>query len=115
MGNYNVFMFDATMILFGVASLLYIVALYGRNEGAGKLGTLACCVSALLSTAALGVRWWESYQMGIGRIPVTNLYESLVFFGVSIVWAHIYTERKFGSRSFGAFVMPLAFVTMLFA
>jgi len=28
----------------------------------------------------LGVRWYESYQMGIGRIPVTNLYESLVFF-----------------------------------
>ncbi|MHB1013199.1 MAG: hypothetical protein ACYC37_09900 [Desulfobacteria bacterium] len=33
-----------------------------------------------LTLAALGVRWVESDKMGIGRIPVTNLYESLVFF-----------------------------------
>jgi cytochrome c-type biogenesis protein CcsB len=115
MGTYNVFLFDATMILFGVASLLYIVALYGKNEGAGRLGTLACWVAAVTVTVALGVRWWESYQMGIGRIPVTNMYESLVFFGASIVWLHLFTERKFGSRAFGAFVMPLGFAVMLFA
>ena len=53
--------------------------------------------------------------MGIGRIPVTNLYESLVFFAWSVNLFYLVVERKYGSRTFGAFVMPIAFFTMLFA
>jgi ABC-type transport system involved in cytochrome c biogenesis permease subunit len=31
------------------------------------------------TTAGLLLRWVESYQMGIGHAPLSNLYESLVF------------------------------------
>jgi len=80
----NVILFNLTTVLFGVASALYLGALYAKNEKISVAGTWVCMIAAVVSTAALGVRWYESYQMGIGRIPVTNLYESLVFFAWSV-------------------------------
>ena len=80
----NVRLFDLTTLLFGVASVNYVAALYGKKETLARIGTWICIAAAVVSTAALGVRWAESYKMGIGRIPVTNLYESLVFFAWSV-------------------------------
>jgi len=112
---WNVRLFDITTLLFGVASVNYVVALYGKKETLARIGTWICVAAAVVSTAALGVRWAESYKMGIGRIPVTNLYESLVFFAWSVNLFYLAVEWKYRSRAFGAFVMPIAFGTMLFA
>jgi cytochrome c-type biogenesis protein CcsB len=111
----NVRLFDLTTLLFGVASVNYVVALYGKKETIARIGTWVCIAAAIVSTAAIGVRWAESYKMGIGRIPVTNLYESLVFFAWSVNLFYLVVEWKYKSRTFGAFVMPIAFGTMLFA
>jgi cytochrome c-type biogenesis protein CcsB len=111
----NVILFNLTTVLFGVASALYLGALYAKNEKVSVVGTWVCVLAVVVSTAALGVRWYESYQMGIGRIPVTNLYESLVFFAWSINLFYLVVEWKYQNRTFGAFVMPIAFLTMAFA
>jgi len=111
----NVILFNLTTALFGVASVLYLVALYAGNERISYYGSWVCILTAFVSTAALGVRWYESYQMGIGRIPVTNLYESLAFFAWSINLSYLVVEKKYGSRIFGVFIIPIAFFTMLFA
>ena len=111
----NVRLFDLTTLLFGVASVNYVAALYGKKETIARIGTWVCIAAAVVSTAAIGVRWAESYKMGIGRIPVTNLYESLVFFAWSVNLFYLVVEWKYKSRTFGAFVMPIAFGTMLFA
>ena len=111
----NVRLFDFTTLLFGVASVNYVVALYGKRETIARIGTWICIAAAVVSTAAIGVRWAESYKLGIGRIPVTNLYESLVFFAWSINLFYLMVEWKYKNRTFGAFVMPIAFGTMLFA
>ncbi len=115
MNTLNVQLFDLTTLLFGGASGTYIVAMYGRKEIFARIGTWICVAAAIVSTAALGVRWAESYKMGIGRIPVTNLYESLVFFAWSVNLFYLFVEWKYKSRAFGAFVIPIAFLTMLFA
>ena len=111
----NVRLFDITTLLFGVASVNYVAALYGKKETWARIGTWICIAAAVVSTAALGVRWAESYKMGIGRIPVTNLYESLVFFAWSVNLFYLLVEWKYRTRAFGAFVIPIAFGTMLFA
>ena len=111
----NVRLFDITTLLFGVASVNYVVALYGKRDTIARIGTWICVAAAVVSTAAIGARWAESYRMGIGRIPVTNLYESLVFFAWSVNLFYLLVEWKYKSWTFGAFVMPIAFGTMLFA
>ncbi len=115
MNSLNVHLFDLTTLLFGTASVNYVASLYGKRETLARIGTWICLVAAVVSTAALGVRWAESYQMGIGRIPVTNLYESLVFFAWSVNLFYLFVEWKYKNRTFGAFVIPIAFATMLFA
>lgn len=112
---WNVRLFDFTTLLFGVASVNYVAALYGKRETIARIGTWICIVAAVVSTAAIGVRWAESYKLGIGRIPVTNLYESLVFFAWSINLFYLLVEWKYKNRTLGAFVIPIAFGTMLFA
>jgi cytochrome c-type biogenesis protein CcsB len=112
---WNVRLFDFTTLLFGVASVNYVAALYGKRETIARIGTWICIAAAVVSTAAIGVRWAESYKLGIGRIPVTNLYESLVFFAWSINLFYLLVEWKYRNRTLGAFVMPIAFGTMLFA
>jgi cytochrome c-type biogenesis protein CcsB len=111
----NVRLFDITTLLFGVASVNYVVALYGKRDTIARIGTWICIAAAVVSTAAIGARWAESYRMGIGRIPVTNLYESLVFFAWSVNLFYLLVEWKYKNWTFGAFVMPIAFGTMLFA
>jgi cytochrome c-type biogenesis protein CcsB len=111
----NVRLFDITTLLFGVASVNYVTALYGKRETIARVGTWICIAAAVVSTAAIGVRWAESYRMGIGRIPVTNLYESLVFFAWSVNLFYLAVEWKYKNRTLGAFVIPIAFGTMLFA
>ena len=115
MNSLNVHLFDLTTLLFGTASVNYVASLYGKRETLARIGTWICLVAAVVSTAALGVRWAESYQMGIGRIPVTNLYESLVFFAWSVNLFYLFVEWRYKDRTFGAFVIPIAFATMLFA
>ncbi len=115
MGALNVQLFDLTTLLFGGAAGIHVAALYANKEKPARIGTWLCVAAAAVSTAALGVRWVESYRMGIGRIPVTNLYESLVFFAWSVNLFYLLIEWKYKSRAFGAFVMPVVFATMLFA
>src|SRR4030066_1096975 len=115
MNTPTVHLFDLTTLLFGTASVNYVAYLYGKRETLARIGTWICLAAAVVSTAALGVRWVESYQMGNGRIPVTNLYESLVFFAWSVNLFSLVVERKYRNRTFGAFVMPIAFFTMVFA
>src|SRR4030065_708063 len=115
MNTLNVHLFDLTTLLFGTASVNYVAYLYGKRETIARIGTWICLAAAVVSTAALGVRWAESYQMGIGRIPVTNLYESLVFFAWSVNLFYLFVEWKYKKRTFGAFVVPIVFAPMLFA
>src|SRR4030066_2011677 len=115
MNTLNVHLFDLPTLLFGTASVTYVSYLYGKRENLARIGTWICLAAAVVSTAALGVRWAESYQMGIGRIPVSNLYESLVFFAWSVNLFYLFVEWKYKNRTFGAFVIPIAFATMVFA
>jgi cytochrome c-type biogenesis protein CcsB len=67
------------------------------------------------NTAGIVMRWVESYRMGIGHAPLSNLYESLVFFAWTITLLYLFIERRYGNRVIGAFTMPLAFLAMAYA
>src|SRR3970282_739502 len=115
MNTLNGHLFDLTTLLFGTASVNYVAYLYGKRETIARIGTWICLAAAVVSTAALGVRWAESYQMGIGRTPAHHLYGVLLFFPWSVNLFYLFVEWRYKNRTFGAFVIPIAFATMLFA
>jgi cytochrome c-type biogenesis protein CcsB len=69
----------------------------------------------LIQTGGLTLRWIESYQMGIGHAPLTNMYESVVFFSWTIIIFYLILEWKFKTKVIGAFAVPFAFLAMAYA
>jgi cytochrome c-type biogenesis protein CcsB len=63
------------------------------------------------------MRWVESYAMGseYGHAPLTNLYESLTFFSLTISVMYLVIEWKYKNRVIGAFCLPLAFLALAYA
>ncbi len=107
-------LFSIATIAYLVAMVLYISYLAFRKEAIGKTASAVTYAGLAVQTIALVSRWIESYQMGIGRVPLSNLYESLVFFTWSTVLIYVIVEWKYKTRAFGAFVLPVAFLALAF-
>ncbi|MBI4765221.1 MAG: c-type cytochrome biogenesis protein CcsB [Deltaproteobacteria bacterium] len=97
------------------SALLYLVALIFKKKGVGQIAGWVIRAVFLIQTGAIILRWIESYQMGIGHAPLSNLYESLIFFSWTIALIYIWIEWKTNSRTIGAFATPLAFLAMAYA
>ena len=106
---------SVTTFVYGLAAFLYIVSWVFKKEAPGKLALWTAVLGLAGNTAGIILRWIESYQLGIGHAPLSNLYESLVFFSWTIVIIYLFVERKYKNRTIGAFVTPLAFFAMAYA
>jgi cytochrome c-type biogenesis protein CcsB len=104
-----------TTFIYGFSAFLYLVGFVFRRQTPGVLGTWVALLGLIGNTAGIVMRWVESYRMGIGHAPLSNLYESLVFFAWTIALLYLFIERRYGNRVIGAFVMPLAFLAMAYA
>jgi len=97
------------------STLLYVAILVFRAERLGFAATAFTALALLIQTAGIALRWTESYQMGIGHAPLTNMYESVVFFSWTIIALYLVIEWKFKTRTIGAFAVPFAFLAMAYA
>jgi cytochrome c-type biogenesis protein CcsB len=107
-------LFNVATLSYLAAMVLYISYLAFKKNGIGRTASALTYLGFAVQTIALLKRWWESYQMDIGRVPLSNLYESLVFFTWSTVLIYIIIELKYKTRAFGAFVLPVAFLALAF-
>jgi cytochrome c-type biogenesis protein CcsB len=108
-------LFGLTTFAYLLASVLYIAIFVFRAQKIGVVASLVTAVGLLAQTAAIALRWIESYQMGYGHAPLSNMYESLVFFAWSIAVFYLWIEWKFKNRLIGAFAVPFAFASMAYA
>lgn len=107
-------LFNIATLSYLAAMVLYISYLAFKKNGIGQAASGVTYFGLVVQTLALLLRWRESYQMDIGRVPLSNLYESLVFFTWSTVLIYVIVEYKYKTRAFGAFVMPVAFLALAF-
>lgn len=112
-------------IFFGVASISYIIAmmlyityLAFKKHFIGILATTLTIIGFLSHTAAFFIRWKEFndiLNLGLLRsVPLTNLYESLIFFVWCLILGYLIIETKYKTRSFGAFILPIAGIFLSF-
>ncbi|MCI0469071.1 MAG: c-type cytochrome biogenesis protein CcsB, partial [Nitrospirae bacterium] len=110
--------FGISTIAYILAMVAYIAYLAFKNSTVGVIATTITAVGFASQTAAFFIRGKEFYdigQMGIMRaIPLTNLYESLVFFVWCLVLGYLIIEWRYKTRSFGAFVTPIAGMALAF-
>jgi len=97
------------------AAFLYLVLWVFRVRKVGVLATIVTIGGFCLQTAGIILRWTESYQLGYGHAPLSNLYESLVFFSWVTILVYLVLEWRIGNRVIGAFATPFASLTMAYA
>ncbi len=110
---------------FGISSVAYILAMIAyityivhKNSTIGIIATTLTVIGFFTQTIAFFLRWSEFAQLSqmgmIRSIPLTNLYESLVFFIWCVILGYLIVEWKYKNRSFGAFVTPIAGMALAF-
>lgn len=92
--------------------LLYLLHVAFRRRGVGRAGDAFAWTGLVLQTLSIGMRWVESHRLGIGHAPLSNLYESMVFFSWTTAGIYLVFVRKLKDRILGAFVMPLVFLAL---
>ncbi|MBW2616104.1 MAG: c-type cytochrome biogenesis protein CcsB [Deltaproteobacteria bacterium] len=103
-----------TFVYFG-SFMLYLFMMVNGREIFGRLATIVTAVGFAVQTMAIILRWVESYSLGIGHAPFSNLYESLIFFAWTIILLYLIVEWRTKNRTLGAFVTPLAFLALAYA
>jgi cytochrome c-type biogenesis protein CcsB len=93
----------------------YLIHVLTRKASWGLLGSGALAAGFLAHTAALLLRWRAAYTVGYNHPPLTNFYESLIFFSWAIILLYIIMEWKIRTRILGLFVVPVAFLCLAFA
>jgi cytochrome c-type biogenesis protein CcsB len=115
--NSSVF-FGISTMAYILAMIIYITYLAFRNRTVGIAATTVTIAGFVSQTMAILMRWKEFYDisgMGILRsVPLTNLYESLIFFVWCLILGYLILEFKYKNRSFGAFVTPVAGLALAF-
>jgi len=118
--------FQYSSTAFGIATLLYILAMMAyitylvtKSRTVGYTATAITVTGFISQTLAFLLRWAAFYykapDMGIIRaIPLTNLYESLVFFVWALILIYLIIEFRYRTHGFGAFVTPIAGIALAF-
>jgi cytochrome c-type biogenesis protein CcsB len=98
-----------------LAFVFYLFRMILNRDVWGRLATYTAIAGLLAQTVAMVIRWKTSYDLGIGHAPLSNFYESLIFFAWTIVLLYVIMEMRIKNKTLGVFVLPVAFLLMAFA
>ena len=104
-----------TTFTYGLATFFYFAFLTFKKPLLGRLATWTALTGVSVNAAGIILRWVESYRLGIGHAPLSNMYESLVFFSCTIGIIYLVLEHKYKTGVIGAVATPLAFLAMAYA
>ncbi|MEW6714893.1 MAG: c-type cytochrome biogenesis protein CcsB [Nitrospirota bacterium] len=110
--------FGLATIAYIFAMILYIGYLAFRKNSVGIVATTVTIAGFVSQTLALLMRWAEFKEIGgmgwVRAVPLTNLYESLIFFVWCLILVYLVIEFRYKNRSFGAFITPVAALALAF-
>jgi len=104
----NKVLLGITLLFYFVGTFHYLLFLINQRAGIGKVCRVATIAGFGFHTATI-----ISYMLTRGQAPITTVHESLVFFSWAIVFIYIILEYKYKITVMGAFVIPLAFSSMV--
>jgi cytochrome c-type biogenesis protein CcsB len=104
-----------TTFAYLLCTVLYLAGTVFRFKPLLGAGAIAGAATLLMQTAGIGLRWVESYRMGYGHAPLSNMYESLVFASWAIMIIYLVFEWRVRQRALGVFPALFAFLAMAYA
>jgi cytochrome c-type biogenesis protein CcsB len=104
--------FNISMGLYLICFLGYLIFTTSGNKILGSLSTSLLAIGLVIHSVGLVLRWLETHQTGYGYVPLSNMYESLIFFSWTIVLIYLILEFKYREKIIGVFVTPFAFLAI---
>ncbi|HEY4715591.1 MAG TPA: c-type cytochrome biogenesis protein CcsB [bacterium] len=120
-------MFNISTFVYLAGSSVFLWHLISRGSNARIIAIFLTAIGALFNTAGLIVRGMEALRtlpvdersITLSKLytlfPVTNLYESLIFFAWSTIIIYFVLEALYSIAALGFLLTLIAFVSMLFA
>ena len=102
-------------LAYGLAATFYVASWVFKKTMPAKLARWVAIAGVVLNTGGFLLRWKESYDIGYGHAPLSNMYESLVFFALTIGIIYLFIEARYKTSVVGAFATPIAFLAMAYA
>jgi len=104
-----------TTFAYLLCALLYLSGVLFRYRPLLIFGSVVAAFALVIQTSGILLRWRESYQLGYGHAPLSNLYESLVFAAWAIMLIYLIFELRTKQRVLGVFPALFAFLAMAYA
>jgi cytochrome c-type biogenesis protein CcsB len=104
--------FNVSMGIYLICFLGYLIFSTSQNRILGALSTSLLAIGLVIHSGGLFFRWVETHQTGYGYVPLSNMYESLIFFSWTIVLVYLILEFKYRQKIIGVFVTPFAFLAI---
>ncbi len=101
--------------IYGLALIFYIAGWVFKKDLLSRLGTVALAAAAAGNAVGFALRWAETYQMEYGYTPLSNLYESLIFFSLAVAGIYLFVELKYKVRTIGVFASLFSFLAAAYA
>ena len=106
---------SAVTFIYGFSATFYVAAWVFKKTMPARLARWAAIIAVILNAAGFILRWKESYAVGYGHAPLSNMYESLVFFALTIGIIYLFIEIRYKTAVVGAFATPIACLAMAYA
>jgi cytochrome c-type biogenesis protein CcsB len=98
-----------------ICFVLYLFKMIIGKEFWGRAASFLAWFGFAAQTFALLLRWRTSYDMGIGHVPLSDLFESMIFFAWAIILIYLIIEWRTKNKTIGVFAVPMAFLAMAYA
>jgi cytochrome c-type biogenesis protein CcsB len=105
-------LFNASMGIYLICFIGYLLFTASQRKPIGFFSTILLTIGLTLHSLGLMFRWIETHQTGYGYVPLSNMYESLIFFSWTIVLIYLILEFKYHQKMIGVFVTPFAFIAI---
>jgi cytochrome c-type biogenesis protein CcsB len=109
---YNPLFFNGALLVYIIAFVCYLLFVVTKRQAVGRFAFWIILIGFFIHLAGLLIRWRESYITGYGYVPLSNMYESLVFFSWAIVLVYIIVDIRYHQRTIGVIASPLAAIAI---
>ncbi len=103
---------SAISLIYLASWLAYVISCTTRSLSMGRVASLLMWAGWVGNGSGFFLRWMESHEMGHGRIPLTNQYESMVLFAWATASVYLLLELRYKNRVIGAFVAFIPFLSL---
>ncbi|MCK9273564.1 MAG: c-type cytochrome biogenesis protein CcsB [Syntrophales bacterium] len=111
----DTFLVSISTFFYFFGALVFFAAFVFQKRSMQNAAILFVVGGFSIETAAIIIRWAFSYQMGFGHAPLSNLYESLVFFSWSVVVILFATWKRHRNDIIGTLASFFAFILLAYA